>query len=191
MQLFIKNMVCDRCVMAVQKVMEAQGLEPVSIQLGEVKLAQENLDPGHRDRLAKALADLGFELMDDKRSRLIEKIKNTIIRLVHHTGEPSPYKFSELIAQELGQDYTWLSRLFSEVEGMTIEQYILLQKTEKVKEYLVYDELTLSAIADKMGYSSVAHLSGQFRKLTGMTPTEFKKLGPNNRSALDKVGGAA
>ncbi len=191
MQLFIKNMVCDRCVMAVQKVMEAQGLEPVSIQLGEVKLAQDNLDAAPRQQLAKALADLGFELMDDKRSRLIEKIKNTIIRLVHHSDEPSPYKFSERIAQELSQDYAALSRLFSEVEGMTIEQYILLQKTERVKEYLVYDELTLSAIADKMGYSSVAHLSGQFRKLTGMTPTEFKKRGPKNRSPLDKVGGAA
>jgi AraC-like DNA-binding protein len=191
MQLFIKNMVCDRCVMAVQKVMEAQGLETQSIQLGEVKLQQEALDPTSRGRLAKALGNLGFELIDDKRSRLIERIKNTIIRLVHHSEEPTPYKYSEVIAQESGQDYASLSRLFSEVEGLTIEQYILLQKTEKVKEYLVYDELTLSAIAEKMGYSSVAHLSGQFRKLTGMTPTEFKKLGHKNRSALDKIGGAA
>ncbi len=177
MILYIKNMVCDRCIMAVRQLMETQGLQPSRIQLGEVELPAANLEPGTLDRLREALKAIGFELMDDKKSRTIERIKNSIIRLVHHTGEPPKLKYSELIAAEVGQDYSYLSKLFSEVEGTTIEQYLIRQKVEKAKEYLIYDELSLSEIADKMGYSSVAHLSGQFRKLTGMTPTAFKRLG--------------
>jgi AraC family transcriptional regulator len=181
-------MVCGRCITAVKQLLEAQQLHPVRIQLGEIVLTEEALDPEALDRLGQALRLVGFELLDDKKNRIIEKVKNTIIRLVHHTGEPPRYKYSEIIAGEVGYDYPYLSKLFSEVEGITIEQYLIRQKVEKAKEYLVYDELSLSEIAFKMGYSSVAHLSGQFRKLTGMTPTAFKQLGSRPRSALDQIG---
>ena len=185
MQLFIKNMVCDRCIMAVDGLLKTQGLHPTEIRLGEATIAEETLNT---ESLAKALRKIGFELIDDRKGRLVERIKNTIIRLVHHTDEPSRYKYSELIASDLGQDYAYLSKLFSETEGTTIEQYVLRQKAEKVKEYLGYDELTLSEIADKMGYSSVAHLSGQFRKLTGMTPSQFKGQPHKERTPLDRLG---
>ena len=188
MTLYIKNMVCDRCIMAVRQLMENHGLHPSRIQLGEVELTETVLEQNGLERLRGSLQGIGFELMDDKKSRTIEKIKNSIIRLVHHTGEPPKLKYSELIAAEVGHDYPALSKLFSEVEGITIEQYLIRQKMEKAKEYLIYDELSLSEIADKMGYSSVAHLSGQFRKLTGMTPTAFKRLGNRPRSPLDQVG---
>jgi AraC family transcriptional regulator len=188
MQLYIKNMVCDRCVTAVRQLLQTQHLHPKAIQLGEVSLEETALSPEALASLGAALTGMGFELMDDRRSRLIEKIKNTLIRLVHYSGEPPRLKYSEIISAELGQDYPFLSKLFREVEGITIEQYLLRQKTEKVKEFLVYDELTLSEIAGRMGYSSVAHLSGQFRKLTGMSPTEFKKLTHKQRSPLDQVG---
>ena len=137
------------------------------------------------ERLRAKLKSAGFALLDDRKSRLVERIKNTIIRLVHHTGEPPREKYSQLIAEDTGHEYPYLSKLFSESEGTTIEQYLLRQKIEKVKEYLGYDELTLSEIADTMGYSSVAHLSTQFRKVTGMSPTEFKAR--KTRRPLDKL----
>jgi len=174
--------------MAVRQLLEAQQLSPSSIQLGEVQLTETALEPEVLGRLAEGLRSVGFELMDDKKSRIIEKIKNSIIRLVHYTGEPPRLKYSEIIAAEVGHDYPYLSKLFSEVEGITVEQYLIRQRVEKAKEYLIYDELSLSEIADRMGYSSVAHLSGQFRKLTGMTPSAFKKLETRPRSALDQVG---
>lgn len=189
MNLYIKNMVCDRCIMAVRQLLEARQLHPIMIQLGEVQLTEAELEPEVLRGLMEELRSLGFELMDDKKSRIIERIKNCIIRLVHHSGEPPRHKYSEIIATGVGYDYPYLSKLFSEVEGITVEQYLIRQKVEKAKEYLIYDELSLSEIADKMGYSSVAHLSGQFRKLTGMTPTAFRKLGVRPRSALDRVGG--
>lgn len=188
MQLFIKNMVCDRCIMAVERLLKTQDLHPVQIHLGEATLREESLDPEALYRLGSSLSAIGFELIDDRKGRLVERIKNTIIRLVHHTGEPPRHKYSELISAEVGHDYPYLSKLFSEAEGTTIEQYLLRQKTEKVKEYLGYDELTLSEIAEKMGYSSVAHLSGQFRKVTGMSPTEFKGQTHKERSPLDRLG---
>ena len=174
--------------MAVDGLLKAQGLHPTGIRLGEATLGEESLGAGALDRLGASLRNIGFELIDDRKDRLVERIKNTIIRLVHHTDEPPRYKYSELIASDLGQDYAYLSKLFSETEGTTIEQYVLRQKAEKVKEYLGYDELTLSEIADKMGYSSVAHLSGQFRKLTGMTPSQFKGQPHKKRSPLDRLG---
>jgi AraC-like DNA-binding protein len=188
MKVYIKNMVCDRCIIVVRQVLDAQHLHPSSIRLGEVELAETELKQDALGRLAEGLGRVGFELMDDKKSRIIEKIKNAIIRLVHYTGEPPRLKYSEIIADQVGYDYPYLSKLFSEVEGVTVEQYLIRQRVEKAKEYLVYDELSLSEIADKMGYSSVAHLSGQFRKLTGMTPTAFKKLGTHPRLPLDYLG---
>src|SRR5262249_18002765 len=142
-------------------------------------------DAINQDRLRAALKAAGFALLDDRKSRLVERIKNTIVRLVHHTNEPPREKYSQLIAEDAGHEYPYLSKLFSESEGTTIEQFLLRQKIEKVKEYLGYDELTLSEIAETMGYSSVAHLSAQFRKVTGQTPTEFKAQ--KRRSPLDKL----
>jgi hypothetical protein len=167
MQLHIKNMVCDRCIAAVRSLLENQQLQPEHIQLGQVRLKEFELSPEALHRLSASLEGMGFELIDDRRSQLIDSIRSCVIRLVHH--------------------YSYLSKLFSDTEGITIEQYIIRQKVEKVKEYLVYDELSLGEIADKMGYSSGAHLSGQFRKLTNMTPTAFKKGKNPQRSGLDKI----
>lgn len=180
-------MVCDRCIMAVDRVLRTEGLHPVSVRLGEAVVEEAELDRGALDRLDASLRDIGFERIDDRKTRLVESIKNTIIRLVHHSDEPPRHKYSELIASEVGMDYPYLSKLFSDMEGVTIEQFLLRQKTEKVKEYLGYDELTLSEIADRMGYSSVAHLSGQFRKLTGMTPSQFKGLARKDRAPIDRL----
>ncbi|HTJ14619.1 MAG TPA: helix-turn-helix domain-containing protein [Dinghuibacter sp.] len=183
MQLSIKNMVCDRCIAAVDRLLKEEGLHPVEVRLGEAKITEDVID---KDRLQRTLKAAGFALLDDRKSRLVERIKNTIVRLVHHTGEPPREKYSQLIAEDAGHEYPYLSKLFSESEGTTIEQFLLRQKIEKVKEYLNYDELTLSEIAEKMGYSSVAHLSAQFRKVTGQTPTEYKTQ--KGRTPLDQVG---
>ena len=182
----MKNMVCNRCIMVVETVFEEMGQPPVRIALGEVETA----DPFPRDQvdqLRSRLVGYGFELIDDTRSQLIEKIKNTIIQLVRHGYDTPKINYSSFIESNLNRDYTYLSTLFSEVEGTTIEKYIILQKIELVKELLVYDELTLSQIADKTGYSNVAYLSGQFKKITGLTPTHFKQVRENKRKPLDKV----
>lgn len=180
-------MVCDRCKMVVKNELLKLGIQPVSVELGEIKLAAAPAAEQLSDFIA-ALKPLGFELIDDKKSRIIERIKNLVIDLVHHAEEPTKLKYSEYISTHLHHDYPSLSKLFSEVEGITIEQYIIRQKIEKVKELLVYDEFSLSEIADKLGYSSVAHLSAQFKKVTGLTPSFFKDLGIRTRSPLDKVG---
>jgi AraC family transcriptional regulator len=184
MQLFIKNMVCDRCIVAVRRALEGQGLHPVEVRLGEATIEESEVGEGLKDELET----LGFELLDDKKRQLLDRIRNTIIRLVHYTEGQPVLKYSEVISAELGYEYPYLSKLFSEAEGLTLEQYILRQKTEKIKEYLRYDELNLSQIADKMGYSSVSHLSTQFRKITGMSPTEFKREVRVSRTTLDRVG---
>jgi len=181
-------MVCDRCRLVVKHELEKMGLHPVHIALGEVELAEQKIPAQELKQLALALKQAGFELIDDKKSRIIEKIKTTAIKLVHYTDDKPREKQSELIARELHHDYAYLSKLFSEVEGITIEQYIINQKIEKVKEYIVYDELSLSEIADRMGYSSVAHLSAQFKKITGLTPSHFKTIGPHHRMPLDAIG---
>jgi AraC-like DNA-binding protein len=134
------------------------------------------------------LRTVGFELIDDKRSKLIEQIKTYIIETVQYKEEPRQKRFSELLSQHLHHDYSYLSKLFSEVEGITIEQYVINQKIEKVKELLLYDELSLSQIAFQLGYSSTAHLSAQFKKLTGFTPSQFKQMGVQSRKALDEAG---
>ncbi len=186
MKYFIKNMVCNRCIMVVEKVFEEMGKTPLRIALGEVETA-DPLSPGHVDQLRSRLVSYGFELIDDTRSQLIEKIKNTIIQLVRNDDDTPKINYSSVIESNLNRDYTYLSTLFSEVEGTTIEKYIILQKIELVKELLVYDELTLSQIAVQTGYSNVAYLSGQFKKITGLTPTHFKQIKENKRKPLDQI----
>lgn len=182
-------MVCQRCKMVVQTELEKLGLHPLVVELGAVRLAEDQLSPNQRDSVAGSLHAVGFELIDDRRSRLIEGIKSIVIQQVHHSSEPSRHKFSELIASALHYDYPYLSRLFAEVEGITIEQFIILQKIERVKELLVYDELSLGQIALDMGYSSTAHLSAQFKKTTGFTPSQFKALQHKPRKPLDGLTG--
>jgi len=190
MHLYIKNMVCDRCKTAVKNNLEENGLHTVSVQLGAVEISESELSTAKLNELKQSLSDLGFELIDDKKSRLIEKIKNVVINKIHYSAEPGNQNFSDIIAAELHYDYPYLSKLFSDIEGITIEHYIIEQKIERVKELLVYDELNLSEIADKLGYSSVAHLSSQFKKNTGLPPSHFKKIGLSQRKPLDKVGKA-
>jgi AraC-like DNA-binding protein len=184
--LFVKNMVCNRCIMVVQNELEKLGLDFTNIKLGEVTLAKE-LQSDERISLETALVALGFEVIDDKKSRIIEKIKNSIIDLVHHQDNDSKSNLSELLSKEINHDYNYLSNLFSEVEGTTIEKYFIAQKIEKVKELLVYDELSLSEIALRLNYSSVAYLSNQFKKVTGLTPSYFKQIKEEKRKPLDKV----
>lgn len=184
--LYIKNMVCNRCKMVVKDELLRLGLHPTSVELGEVEI-QEELTAEKKNELNKILQSFGFEIIDDKKSRLIEKIKTEIVELVHYSYEQPKKNYSEMLSHNLHHDYSHLSNLFSQVEGITIEQYIINQKIEKVKELITYDELSLSEIAYKLGYSSVAHLSNQFKKVTGLTPSHFKQIGKNKRKALDKV----
>ncbi len=172
--------------MAVKNELEKMGIEPVQVQLGEVEL-KEDMSGDELKVFKDKLDELGFELIDDSKSKLIEKIKVLVIQLIHHGNGQLHQNYSEYIATKLNKEYNYLSHLFSEVEGTTIEKYIINQKIERVKELLVYNELTLSEIADSLGYSSVAHLSGQFRKVTGLTPTYFKKLKENKRKPLDQI----
>lgn len=180
-------MVCNRCVMVVRNELESMGLEPVQVALGEAEI-KHDLKPGQKEELRGRLSQIGFELLDDKNSMLVEKIRNAIIEIIHY-GEDldNRIKFSKQIEQKVGVDYHQLSTLFSETEGTTIEKYIILQRIEKVKELLVYNELNLSEIAFKTGYSSVQHLSTQFKKITGLTPSYFKEIKENKRKPLDEV----
>lgn len=179
-------MVCNRCIMVVQNVLEKMGFVVSNITLGEVTLNDE-LIKEDKIRIQNEMGPLGFELIDDKKSRTIEKIKNVIIELVHHQDNQSKVNLSDLLVKELNQDYNYLSNLFSEVEGTTIEKYFIAQKIERVKELLVYDELSLSEIAYRLNYSSVAYLSNQFKKVTGLTPGHFKQIKAVKRIPLDEV----
>ncbi len=191
MILHIKNMVCHRCRMAVETILQQLQLHPVAVTLGEAVIEEKALSPQQTEALQTALSAVGFELMDDKKSKLMEQIRKFIIETVHYCEEPSRLNFSELLARHTGHDYSYLSKLFSEVEGITIEQYLIRQKIEKVKELLLYDELPLSQIAFDLGYSSTAHLSAQFKKMTGLTPTQCKQMGAHSRKSLDDIGGPA
>lgn len=174
--LYIKNMVCDRCKMVVTQEIEKLGLHPEKVSLGEVTLKEDTITGEQQHRLDAALTAVGFERIDDRRARLIEAIKNKIITMIHHTDRVSrKFNWSVVLAEEVHYEYNYLSNLFSSVEGITIEQYIIRQKIERAKELLFYDELNLSEIADRLGYSSVAHLSSQFKKITGLTPSELKR----------------
>ncbi|MEO8404901.1 MAG: AraC family transcriptional regulator [Chitinophagaceae bacterium] len=186
MKLYIKNMVCIRCKMVVKEELTKLGLFYVDVELGEVEI-QGNLSAEQHDQLKASLLKSGLELMDDKKSVLIQKIKNVIVELVHYSEEPPTMKFSEFLSHKLNHDYTYLANLFSEVQGTTIEKFFIAHKIERVKELLVYDELNLTEIAYKMHYSSVAHLSTQFKKVTGLTPSHFKQLREKRRSMLDDV----
>ena len=184
--LFIKNMVCDRCIMVVQNELDKLGLDAKNVKLGEVTLPKE-ITPTEKEALVKTLEPLGFEVIDDKKGRIIEKIKNIIIDLVHHQDSDVKTNLSDVLSDKLHHDYNYLSNLFSEVEGTTIEKYFIAQKVEKVKELLVYDELSLSEIAMRLNYTSVAYLSNQFKKVTGLTPSYFKQVREDKRKPLDKV----
>lgn len=179
-------MVCNRCIKVVRDELQHHGYDVQEVKLGEAILTG-NVDRGGRQRLKEILEENGFEVIDDKKAATIEKMKNTIIELIHHHDQPVHLNFSHLIEEKVGLDYNYLSSLFSSLENMTVERYIILQRIEKVKELLVYNELTLSEIAWQTGYSSVQHLSNQFKKITGFTPSYFKQIKNDKRRALDKV----
>jgi AraC-like DNA-binding protein len=186
MKLYVKNMVCSRCKMVVKNELEKAGMEPLSVELGEVEL-KEKPQLAQLEQLEKSLNALGFEIIDNQKSRLIEQIKTQIIKLVHYTDTAVPLKLSAILADNLHHDYSYLSNLFSSVEGTTIEKYYIAQKIEKVKELLIYNELSLSEIAFQLGYSSVAHLSAQFKQVTGMTPSNFKSLQGHKRKNIEDL----
>lgn len=172
--------------MVAKEELKKLGLHYVMVDLGEVEI-MENLSEDMRDALKSGLLQTGLELMDDKRSMLIEKIKNIVIETVHYSDEPLNTNFSDYLSKKLNHDYTYISNLFSEVQGTTIEHFVIAHKIERVKELLVYNELNLTEIANKMNYSSVAHLSNQFKKVTGLTPSHFKKLKDKRRNALENI----
>lgn len=186
MHLFIKNMVCNRCIMVVQQQLDKLEIKSTNITLGEIETLND-VSKQKLKQLSQNLAQLGFEVLDDARQQLIEKIKNIVINEVHYKEEESLHNYSEILSHSLHKGYSYLSSLFSEVEGITIEKYVINQKLERVKELIIYDELSLSEIAYKLGYSSVAHLSNQFKKVTGLTPSYFKKVGQLKRKPLDKI----
>ncbi len=186
MILYIKNMVCNRCKMVVKSTLQSLGLTPLNVELGLVEIQETDISE-MKGRLVDALEELGFELLDNRKTRTIERIKNLITDVIQNKHNHLDITLSEYLGRELHQDYGALSQLFSEVEGITIEKYYILQKIEKVKELLVYDELTLSEIAHQLNYSSVAYLSNQFKKVTGLTPSYFKERRPLPRKSIDEL----
>lgn len=180
-------MVCNRCIAAVERILRRHGLTPVHVHLGEATVEENKIPDALWQALDQALTDAGFERLDDQRRRWIEKAKNIIIQRIHHESQlPTGENWSDVLTAEIPLEYGYLSSLFSSVEGITPEQFIIRQKIERVKEWLFYDEMSLSQMADGLGYSSVAHLSAQFKKVTGITPTVFKKQRPP-RKGLDEV----
>ena len=179
-------MVCDRCIMMLKSVLEQHGLQYHAVTLGEVELVSY-LSSAEKESLNEELQKIGFEIIDDKKTRLIESIKNKVLEVIRNPETAPKMTFSEYLSDQFHQDYSSLSKLFSEVQGVTIEQYVILQKIEKVKELLVYDELSLSQIALQLNYSSVSHLSKQFKKVTGFTPTHYKQVKEKKRVPLDKL----
>ena len=186
MILHIKNMVCDRCKMVVKSELEQLGLQLLSVELGMVE-TKNTIDESSKNEISRVLMSLGFELIDDKKSRVIEKIKTLLIDLIQNKNADLNQNLSSYIADNLNHDYSKLSNLFSEVEGISIEKYYINLKVEKAKELIMYDELSLSEIADLLNYSSVAHLSNQFKKITGFTPTHFKQIKEVKRIQIDKI----
>jgi AraC-like DNA-binding protein len=179
-------MVSIRCKMIVKSALTNMGLHYRVVELGEVDV-KEDITAEQRNQLRLALSKSGLELMDDKKAILIEKIKNVIVEMVHYADEPPKTNYSDYISEKLNHDYTYLANLFSEVTGITIEHYIIAHKIERVKELLLYDEFNLTEISYMLNYSSVAHLSNQFKKVTGLTPTFFRQLKHKKRNTLDNV----
>jgi AraC-like DNA-binding protein len=179
-------MVSTRCKMAVKEELKKLGLHFVLVDLGVVDI-MEDITPEQRDQLKTALQISGLELMDNKKAVLIERIRNIIIEMVHYSNELPKTNFSDFLSEKLDYDYTYLANLFSEVQGTTIEKFIIAHKIERVKELIIYDELNLTEIAWLMHYSSVAHLSNQFKKITGLTPSHFKQLKDKRRKAIEEI----
>jgi len=173
--------------MAVKEELKRLGLHFIVVDLGEVEI-MENISVEQREQLKIALLSSGLELMDDKRAMLIEKIKNIVIEMVHHSDELIKVNFSDFLSEKLNHDYTYLANLFSEVQGTTIEHFIISHKIERIKELIIYNELNITEIAFKMNYSSVAHLSNQFKKVTGLSPSHFKNLKDKRRSPIEEIG---
>lgn len=186
MKIYVKYMVSLRCILMVKEELKKLGLHYVSLDLGEVDIL-ESITPEQRELLKAALLKSGLVVMDDKKSMLIEKVKNVIIEMIHYTDEAPKINFSVFLAEKLKHDYTYLASLFSETEGRTIEQFVLLHKIERIKELIIYDELNLTDIAFKLHYSSVAALSNQFKKMTGLTPSFFKSIKGKRRQSLEDI----
>ena len=187
MKLHIKNMVSNRCKLVVREALEKLGLHLIFVDLGEVEI-MEQLCVEQREQLRMALLRSGLELIEDKRSVLIEKTKNAIIKMIHHTDETIKMNVSDFLSEQLNYNYTYLANLFSRAQGMTIERFVIFQKIERIKELIIYDELSISEIAWKMNYSSTAHLSNQFKKVTGLPPSQFKQLKDKRRSPIEEIG---
>lgn len=179
-------MVSNRCKTAVKEELKKLGLHFIVVDLGEVEI-MESISEEVRMLLKASLLDAGLELMDDKRAVLIERIKNTVIEMVHHSDEVIKVNFSEYLSEKMKHDYTYLANLFSEVQGTTIEHFIINHKVERIKELIIYDELNITEIAWKMNYSSVAHLSNQFKKVTGLSPSHFKQMKVKRRSQIEDI----
>lgn len=186
MKLYVKYMVSLRCKMIVKEELNKLGIHNVIVTLGSIE-TMENITQEKREKLKENLLRAGLELLDDKKAILIERIKNIVIEMIHYTDELPKTNYSDYISEKLKYDYTYLSNLFSEVKGITIQQYIIINKIEMVKELLMYDELDLTQISYKMHYSSVSHLSNQFKKVTGLTPSYFKSLQSKKRISLENV----
>ena len=186
MKIYIKNMVCHRCIMVVQSELEKSGFTPLSVSLGKV-VFKKDLAVSDQQIIAKTLQNVGFEIIEDKKKQGVEKVKNLIIDLVQNQNSALKNTLSDYLSTQLDCDYKYITTLFTELEGTTIEKYFIAQKIEKVKELLVYDELSLSEIANRLNYSSVAYLSNQFKKVTGLTPSHFKQIKEDKRKPLDKV----
>jgi AraC-like DNA-binding protein len=187
LKIFIKYMVSNRCKMVVKEELKKLGLHFIVVDLGEVEI-MENLSAPQQEQLKLALFSSGLELMDDKRAVLIERVKNVITEMIHHSGDLPKVNYSNFISEKLNYDYTYLSNLFSEVKGITIQQFIIINKIERAKELLLYDELRLTEISYKLHYSSVAHLSNQFKKITGLTPSNYKQMKDKKRSPIEDIG---
>jgi AraC-like DNA-binding protein len=187
LKIYIKYMVSARCKMAVKEELKKLGLHFVVVDLGEVEI-MEDISSDQREKLKLGLVSSGLELMDDKRAMLIERINNVIIDMVHHSDEVPKMNYSDYLSEKLDYDYTYLSNLFSEVKGITIQQFIIIHKIERAKELLLYGELNLTEISYKLHYSSVAHLSNQFKKVTGLTPSDYKKIKDKKRRPLEEIG---
>ena len=186
MKLYIKYMVSRRCKIMVKEELKKLGIKYVVVDLGVVEILKD-ITSEQYEQLKVNLMKSGLELLDDKRSILVEKIKNVITEMIHYNDEQPKVNYSDFISAKLGYDYTYLANVFSEVKGMTIQRYIIINKVERVKELLLYDELTLTEIAYRLHYSSVAHLSNQFKKITGLTPTFYKGIASKRRGNLEDV----